>query len=330
MELDKFRNLVDEINTLTEVEKHYLSSILKSDCVLSNEEYNDNITIGEEIIINHDIYGDIPFIVIGKNHDASNSVTLLSKEILRLLAFDARELENPDNNIKEFGNNRYRYSNLLQWMNSDKCACYWFNPEHKYDLSPSNEIYINNEVISDNSKPKYNLSPKYTKEVVSSNPYHGIDGLLKGFSTDIVNNMITVDKITALNVSDINITNNSEVVSSKVFLLSRTEVGLGNENNVAEGKIYEYFNTDGANKRKAYSSIYCLNNAGGYTDTNFACGKPWLWWLRTPNSGNSYAVRIVYLDGSLFGYSAYGGNWGVRFAFCLPIDYFLSLKGGIK
>ena len=50
-----------------------------------------NISIGGEIVIPHSLYGDIPFIVIGKNHDADNSVTLLSRDIIRLLPFDAKE-----------------------------------------------------------------------------------------------------------------------------------------------------------------------------------------------------------------------------------------------
>ena len=251
-----------------------------------------NVSIGDEIVIPHSLYGDIPFIVIGRDHDADNSVTVLSKEIIRLLPFDAKEASNSDTNRKSYGNNRYLYSNLLQWMNSDKAAGSWYTAQHSADTAPSNT------------------------SVVTYNPYSNVDGFLKGFSSDVVDQMITVDKTTALNT--ITDSGGSEVVSSKVFLLSSTEVGLADENSIAEGKIYEYFSNNNVNsQRLAYPSEYCLNNAGGYTNTSFVSGKPWYWWLRTPDSGDSCDVRNVDASGALKVTSAYYGHRGLRVALSL-------------
>ena len=251
-----------------------------------------NAFVGDTVLINHAIYGDIPFIVIGRNHDADNSVTLLTKDIVRLLPFDAKESSNTDDNRKSNGNNRYKYSNLLQWMNSDKAAGQWYTAQHSADAAPD------------------------STSVVTFNPYSNVDGFLRGFSSDVVNQMITVDKTTALNtVTD---GGGSEVVSSKIFLLSTTEVGLANENNIAEGKIYEYFSNNNVNsQRLAYPSTYCLNNAGGYTNNNFAFGKPWHWWLRTPSSVHSSYVHIVHASGALGGSDAYYGSNGLRLALSL-------------
>ena len=47
-----------------------------------------DVSVSDEVIVPHAVYGDMPFIVIGKNHDANNSVTLLTKEIVDLLIFD--------------------------------------------------------------------------------------------------------------------------------------------------------------------------------------------------------------------------------------------------
>ena len=248
-----------------------------------------NVSVGDTINISHSIYGTIPFIVIGKNHDANNSVTLLTKEILRLLCFDAQEGSSSDYYIKNYGNNRYKYSNLLQWMNSDKAAGNWYTAQHSTDHAP-------------------------TSGYLSNNPYNNIDGLLRGFSTNVIDQMITVSKTTY-------ITGGSETVSSKVFLLSTTEVGLGNVNNIAEGSIYEYFNvsTTAKSRRKGCPSTYCLNNAGGFADNNFGAGYPWYWWLRTPSTAysNNASICCVSIDGYSNGIYAYGGETGLRFAICL-------------
>ena len=295
MKIKKFNKLLSYIDKLSEVEKEYLKSILNT-----NNSNNKEIMIGDEITISHSIYGDIPFIVIGKDHDADNSVTLLTKEIVRLLAFDSRETYNTNDERQDYGNNRYKYSNILQWMNSDKVGGEWYEKQHSYDEDP------------------------YNTSVVSYNPYSNIDGLLRGFNSGVVKEMIKVDKITTIPITD---GSGSETVSSKVFLLSNTEVGLANENSIEEGSIYEYFsNNNTNNQRLAYPSEYCLNNAGGYTSTSFVSGKAWYWWLRTPHSGHSYNTRIVSTSGTLSYSYAYLAHYGLRFAFCLPTEIYLKLK----
>ena len=181
-------------------------------------------------------------------------------------------------------------------MNSDKTAGEWYTPQHEYD-APPNDKYVTN------------------------NPYINIDGLLRGFDNNIVNSMITVPRRSIGNYADI--------VPSKVFLLSTNEVGLANENNIDEGKIYEYFSNNNVNEQRlAYPSEYCLDNAGGYTytDANFAFWKPWYWWLRTPGSGNSAAVRVITTRGTGADACACSGVNGLRFAICLPTDKYLELK----
>ena len=247
----------------------------------------ESLSVGDEVTINHAVYGEVPFICIGKNHDGAGTATLLSKEILQLLPFDAKEPSNSDSNRKSNGNNRYLYSNLLQWMNSEAAAGQWYSAKHSADQSPN------------------------STDVVTYNPYADKAGFLHGFSDDFKQQLVTVNKTTAKNtVTD---GGGSETVSSKAFLLSTTEVGLANENSIAEGTIYEYFsknNTDA--QRIAYPSTYCLNNAGGYTSTSFAEGKAWHYWLRTPYSGTSYDERTVHTSGTLSNYSAYYGYIGLR------------------
>lgn len=56
--------------------------------------------------------------------------------------FDAPETNNPVSNRASQGNNRWAYSNIRQWLNSDGAASEWFVAQHDYDVQPS---YYNNK-----------------------------------------------------------------------------------------------------------------------------------------------------------------------------------------
>ena len=101
-----------------------------------------------------------------------------------------------------------------------------------------------------------------------------------------------------------------ETFKAKMFLASTTEVGLANENNIAEGSLLALFSNDAS--RVAYPTAQCVNNADGYTNSGFATSKGWYWWLRTPYSSNASFVRGVNSVGSLYYHYAYNGNHGVR------------------
>lgn len=47
---------------------------------------------------------------------------------------------NPDSSRRNYGNNRYIWSNIRQWLNSDKPANQWYTAQHTYDAAPD---YIN-------------------------------------------------------------------------------------------------------------------------------------------------------------------------------------------
>ena len=230
--------------------------------------------------------------VLGHNHDGQGTTSLEAKDILTLKCFDAKEPNNPDSNRQSYGNNRYLYSNLLQWLNSDAAAGEWYTAKHQYDQAPT------------------------TKDTDTNyNAYTGKPGFLNGFSENLKNAMQYVAKTTAKNtVTD---GGGSEVVGSKVFLLSTTEIGLANENNIAEGTIYAYYNSNNTNDARKKKPTAEAVAESDYSSSSFAATSPWNWWLRTPNSGNSSSARRVSADGSLGGSSAFGGNYGVSPAYCL-------------
>lgn len=49
---------------------------------------------------------------------------------------DNHEPNNPDSNRRNYGNNRYIWSNIRQWLNSDKPANQWYTAQHTYDAAP--------------------------------------------------------------------------------------------------------------------------------------------------------------------------------------------------
>jgi hypothetical protein len=235
----------------------------------------------------------IVFKIADKNHSGypSNSVTLITEKIIQNMASDAKEPSNSNNDRKNYGNNRHIYSNLLQWLNSNATAGAWYSAKHSADQAPT------------------------TKNThVTYNPYTSWAGFLAmldpKFVAELMETTLTVVKSSTDGGS-------YETFKAKMFLASTTEVGLANENNIAEGSLLALFSNDAS--RVAYPTAQCVNNADGYTNSNFSTSKGWYWWLRTPNSSNAYYVRLVGSDGSLggsyacFGYDgAYGGYFGVR------------------
>lgn len=228
----------------------------------------------------------IVFKIADKNHSGypSNSVTLITEKIIQNMASDAKEPSNSNSDRKNYGNNRHIYSNLLQWLNSNAAAGAWYSAKHSADQAPT------------------------TKNThVTYNPYTSWAGFLAmldpKFVAELMETTLTVVKSSTDGGS-------YETFKAKMFLASTTEVGLANENNIAEGSLLALFSNDAS--RVAYPTAQCVNNADGYTNSSFATSKGWYWWLRTPYSSSAYVVRSVHSVGSLNNYYAYNGVNGVR------------------
>ena len=240
----------------------------------------------------------ILFKVLEHGHagDPDGSTALIAKNIITLKCFDAIEASNSDSNRKQYGNNRYLYSNIRQWLNSGAAAGAWYSAQHSADAAPTNANVWTN----------YN---EYDQEA----------GFLTNFSEKMLAALLTVTKRVAKNtVTD---GGGYEDVADKIFLLSNTEVGLANENSIAEGSIYELFNT--SSNRLAYPTAEAASRSE-YSDSNLAASKPWWWWLRTPSAGNSCDARRVNTDGTLCSGNACNGTRGVRPACVVSSSLFVS------
>lgn len=101
---------------------------------ISNLSVGDKIKLGN-YQVESETEASIVWVVADKNHDGypSNSVTLVTEKIIDLRGFDAGEAGNADSNRASNGNNRYRTSNLRQWLNSNGVANEWFTAQNLID-----------------------------------------------------------------------------------------------------------------------------------------------------------------------------------------------------
>ena len=239
------------------------------------------------------LYGaPIIWIKADKNHAGypSNSVTLETNQIIKLLCFDAMEPANGNSDRRNYGNNRYIYSNLRQWLNSDKGAGQWYTAQHSADQAPdSSHVWS------------------------GYNPYNTIAGFLNGFTANeraaLLATTITVGKSSTDG-------GGTETCVDKVFPLSCTEVNLSGDH-VCGSKLAIFSDNS---SRIATVSASAAANSNYDVDANQA----WYYWLRDAYAGSAYGARFVLSDGTLDWDRAYGGSYGLRPACNLSSDLLIS------
>lgn len=225
--------------------------------------------------------------IADKNHSGypSGAVTLISERILALRCFDAKEPTNSNTDRQNSGNNRYLHSNIRQWLNSEAGAGAWYAAQHGADAPPT----------------AANVNSGW-------NAYDTNAGFLNGFSAGFKAALMP----TTLTVAKNTVTDGggSETVSDKIFLASNTEVGLANENSIAEGVLLSMFSGGNAARITQVTTEGIANS--NYTSNPANNTVAWHWWLRTPNASDSRGARYVGTDGALVNYSAFYGGIGVR------------------
>ncbi|MGN0252304.1 MAG: DUF6273 domain-containing protein [Oliverpabstia sp.] len=143
--------------------------------------------------------------------------------------FDEIETNNPVSNRASQGNNRWAYSNIRQWLNSDGAASEWFVAQHDYDVRPN---YYNNK------------------------------GWLADF-TDYEKGIIIPHKSKCiLDQAD---GGGSETVYDKMFLASSYAMGLEIIKPLEDEHMYELF-TDNASR--SFSSNFWLRTINGTTSAS--------------------------------------------------------------
>lgn len=223
--------------------------------------------------------------VADKNHSGypSNSVTLITEKIIQLMCSDAKEASNSNSDRRNYGNNRHIHSNLLQWLNSNATAGNWYSAKHSADAPPTNA----------------NVRDDY-------NEYDGWAGFLAMLDPKFVAELLDTTLTAVKSLTD---GGSYETFTAKMFLASTTEVGLANEDGIAEGARLALFSDDAS--RVAYPTAECVSNSE-YTSSNFTTSNGWDWWLRTPGSLGACGVHFIQPYGALGSSYAYYGHYGVR------------------
>lgn len=221
--------------------------------------------------------------IADKNHAGypANSVTLITERIISLKCFDAKESGNSDSNRKSYGNNRWIYANIRQWLNSQAAAGQWYSAQHGQDAPPSNANVWDN----------YN---EYQQEA----------GFLAGFSANFLAALLTTTRTVGKAQVD---GGGTESCTDKIFLATCTEVGLSGD--VTAGSKLAIFSNDASRQAKPTAEAVSKSE---YTNSSLNANSPWYWWLADAYASDSYYVRDVHSSGALDWDAAYNGGRGVR------------------
>lgn len=259
-------------------------------------------------------YNPLLWVIIDNNNHYKGNInpdighlTLLTADIIDLRGFDAIEPKNANEMRRGYGNSRYRTSNIKQWLNSDKSANQWWEPQ---DLDDAN----NNADAS----PSDRGFPVY-----GGLGYDDKDGFLKGFTEEekqaILETKITVGKNTVTEGGG------QETVTDKVFLLSLTETGFEGLGGAVEGKPFSIFKNDLL--RQAVISQECA--ASSKSSDKPSSNKKWSWWLRSPSTGFPASIYTISNTGAVL-YSPASmpeGSIGLRPALNIKKSYIFSGTG---
>ena len=221
--------------------------------------------------------------IADKNHAGypANSVTLITERIISLKCFDAKESGNSDSNRKSYGNNRWIYANIRQWLNSQAAAGQWYSAQHGQDAPPSNANVWDN----------YN---EYQQEA----------GFLAGFSANFLAALLTTTRTVGKAQVD---GGGTESCTDKIFLATCTEVGLSGD--VTAGSKLAIFSNDASRQAKPTAEAVSKSE---YTNSSLNANSPWYWWLADAYASSSCYVRSVDSSGALSWSHAYRGYGGVR------------------
>ena len=221
------------------------------------------------------------------NNPDSKYMTLLTEYVIDLRGIDGAEPESALEFRAKYGNNRYSFSNIRQWLNSDKKANDWWVAQHETDSPPIDENFESKREIG----------------------YEDKDGFLSNFSAAELNLVLDTEIVCGINKNVDG--GGTETITDKFFLLSLTEVGLSDKESkyYFEGNPFVIF--DSYDSRKTTISSVCYDN----TNSIRKAANPedyWDWWLRSPYSWGEYDIWLVDKKGREQHRRAYGDAIGLR------------------
>lgn len=220
----------------------------------------------------------------------ANSTTLMSNNIISVKYFDNAEPSNTDGTRKTSGNNRWIYSNIRQWLNSNKQVP-WFNATHVADASPSTAK--NNNIYSEENGFLTNASEDFVKSIMSTN--------LSTLVPDIDGGGL-------------------ETTQDSIFLFSMTEMGLAGSLG-KEGKIIPYLNTASNRILKPTQEAVDQSN---YKHSSLNPNSNYYYWLRSAMPDFSHINFRISTNGSYTQSVANNDTIGVAPALNMASDTLIS------
>lgn len=270
-----------------------------------------NLNVGDKIKLgNYKVESEesqpIVWQIADQNHAGypEGAVTLITEKVIDLRGFDGKESGNANSSRVSGGNNRYRTSNIRQWLNSIGLANSWFAPQNLTDGTADTN---NHDAPPDDANFSYTTG------------YTGKDGFLNSFSKVELARILDTDLTVVKNSSTDG--GGNETVTDKVFLLSATEVGFSNENGIAEGSKLALFNNSSA--RNAYATQQAITNTRSSSKPSSVTSY-WTWMLRTPYFSYPQQIRYVATNGSENYSTSLNGNYGLRPALNLSPNILVS------
>ena len=230
----------------------------------------------------YSVNGEIPHKICWVK--AHNDGTLLSEFIEDQCAFDAKEPDNPDEDSRCYGYNRYSLSNVHQFLNAEDNG--WFHPTHEYDRAPEAHLTYR-ERYGYNNKP----------------------GFLHYFESWEIDAIEDAEVKTALPKRDIPQGGEKyDIVYAKVFMPSLNNVNIGSINGVSEGDVWDLFVSDGVARIGRFSPELFENPKGDRPETE---QEGWYYHLRSTRAGTAWSGCIIY-DGDDGASYPYDDIVGVR------------------
>lgn len=224
--------------------------------------------------------------VADKNHSGfpSDSLTLVSKYVLTLRCFDAKEPTNTNSLRKTDGNNDYVLSNIRQWANSDAPAGQWYAAQHTYDAPPSTA----------------NVYGGY-------NAYDTEPGFLSEFTEREKALLLDTKRLVAPFPA------NQVQCTDKVWLPTYTEYGFGTFS--LDGTKLALYSTAASRVKNATSQCMAHNK---YPN---APSSPAYYYNATPHSYTGYPQMIYGTQqGNVMDFNAYYSNFGFVPAINIPLN----------
>ena len=195
-------------------------------------------------------YGDADLQWLVSRNAENKLILVMSTESMTALGskmLDAAEPNNSNSNRRDYGNNRYIYTNLHQWLNAEKGANQWYEKSHTYDAPPD---------------------------------YANVAGFLNGWKKEELDLLELAEwTVTKTSVDG----GGTETFQSKVVLPSTTEMGFSTEGG---GSKLDIFNSDSDRQtgstywtRTPFPTSPCINYqvksdgtqySGGYNSYNGA------------------------------------------------------------